>query len=103
MRLMNLMMHGIDEPYIDYKDTLSKSYTEESEFDFVMANPPFTGSIDKGDINENLQLATTKTELLFVENIYRLLKKGGTACVIVPQGVLFGSGAAFLSVSKSFL
>lgn len=93
--LMNLMMHGIDEPHIDYKDTLSKSYLEESEYDIVMANPPFTGSIDKGDINENLQMDTTKTELLFVKNIYRLLKKGGTACVIVPQGVLFGSGGAF--------
>ncbi|QQS05855.1 MAG: N-6 DNA methylase [Fibrobacterota bacterium] len=93
--LMNLMMHGIDEPHIDYKDTLSKSFVEESEYDIVMANPPFTGSIDKGDINESLTLGTTKTELLFVENIYRLLKKGGTACVIVPQGVLFGSGKAF--------
>jgi type I restriction enzyme M protein len=65
-----------------------------------MANPPFTGSIDKGDINEHLQLATTKTELLFVENIYRLLKKGGTACVIVPQGVLFGSGSAFKALRQ---
>lgn len=98
--LMNLMMHGIDEPHIDYKDTLSKSFTEESEYDIVMANPPFTGSIDKGDINEDLQLATTKTELLFVENIYRLLKKGGTACVIVPQGVLFGSGGAFKTLRQ---
>lgn len=98
--LMNLMMHGIDEPHIDYKDTLSKSYLEESEYDIVMANPPFTGSIDKGDINENLTLSTTKTELLFVENIYRLLKKGGTACVIVPQGVLFGSGGAFKTLRK---
>lgn len=98
--LMNLMMHGIDEPHIDYKDTLSKSYTEEAEYDIVMANPPFTGSIDKGDINEHLQLATTKTELLFVENIYRLLKKGGTACVIVPQGVLFGSGGAFRTLRQ---
>jgi type I restriction enzyme M protein len=98
--LMNLMMHGIDEPHIDYKDTLSKSYTEESEYDIVMANPPFTGSIDKGDINENLQLSTTKTELLFVENIYRLLKKGGTACVIVPQGVLFGSGGVFKTLRQ---
>ncbi len=98
--LMNLMMHGIDAPHIDYKDTLSKSYTQESEYDIVMANPPFTGSIDKGDINENLQLGTTKTELLFVENIYRLLKKGGTACVIVPQGVLFGSGGAFKSLRQ---
>jgi len=98
--LMNLMMHGIDEPHIDYKDTLSKSYTEESEYDIVMANPPFTGSIDKGDINENLQLSTTKTELLFVENIYRLLKIGGTACVIVPQGVLFGAGGAFKALRQ---
>ncbi len=98
--LMNLMMHGIDEPHIDYKDTLSKSYTEESKYDIVMANPPFTGSIDKGDINEALQLGTTKTELLFVENIYRLLKKGGTACVIVPQGVLFGSGGAFKALRQ---
>jgi type I restriction enzyme M protein len=98
--LMNLMMHGIDEPHIDYKDTLSKSYTEEGEYDVVLANPPFTGSIDKGDINENLQLGTTKTELLFVENIYRLLKKGGTACVIVPQGVLFGSSGAFKTLRQ---
>ncbi len=101
--LMNLMMHGIDEPNIDYKDTLSKGYNEEAEYDIVMANPPFTGSIDKGDINENLQLSTTKTELLFVENIYRLLKKGGTACVIVPQGVLFGSGKAFKQMRKTLL
>ncbi len=98
--LMNLMMHGIDEPRIDYQDTLSKGFTEEAEYDIVMANPPFTGSIDKGDINENLSLSTTKTELLFVENIYRLLKKGGTGCVIVPQGVLFGSGNAFKNLRR---
>lgn len=101
--LMNLMMHGINEPNIDYQDTLSKSYNEESAYDIVLANPPFTGSIDKGDINEALQLATTKTELLFVENIYRLLKKGGTACVIVPQGVLFGSGKAFRDLRQTLV
>lgn len=98
--LMNLMMHGINEPNIDYKDTLSKSYIEETEYNVILANPPFTGSIDKGDINENLTLATTKTELLFVENIYRLLKKGGTAGVVVPQGVLFGAGKAFVDLRK---
>lgn len=98
--LMNLMMHGVNEPNIDYKDTLSKSYLEETEYNIIMANPPFTGSIDKGDINENLTLATTKTELLFVENIYRLLKKGGTAGVVIPQGVLFGSGKAFVELRK---
>lgn len=101
--LMNLMMHGIDEPNIDYRDTLSKGYNQDAEYDIVMANPPFTGSIDKGDINENLSLATTKTELLFVENIYRLLKKGGTACVIVPQGVLFGSGKAFKQLRQTLV
>jgi type I restriction enzyme M protein len=101
--LMNLMMHGIDEPNIDYKDTLSKSFTEESAYNIIMANPPFTGSIDKEDINENLSLDTTKTELLFVENIYRLLKKGGTAGVIVPQGVLFGSGKAFKELRQKLV
>ncbi|WP_340122918.1 type I restriction-modification system subunit M [Methylobacter svalbardensis] len=98
--LMNLMMHGIDEPHIDYKDTLSKSFDEANHYDIIMANPPFTGSIDKGDINEDLNLGTTKTELLFIENIYRLLKKGGTAGVIIPQGVLFGSGKAFVEARK---
>jgi type I restriction enzyme M protein len=98
--LMNLMMHGIDQPHIDYKDTLSKSYNEDSQYDVVLANPPFTGNIDKGDINEGFSLPTTKTELLFVERIFRMLKMGGTAAVIVPQGVLFGSGKAFVEARK---
>ncbi|WXG56087.1 MAG: N-6 DNA methylase [Candidatus Sedimenticola sp. (ex Thyasira tokunagai)] len=98
--LMNLMMHGIDEPHIDYQDTLSKGFDEAGHYDIIMANPPFTGSIDKGDINENLSLKTTKTELLFIENIYRMLRKGGTAGVIIPQGVLFGSGKAFVVARK---
>lgn len=101
--LMNLMMHGIDEPKIDYKDTLSKSFTEKTEYNVVMANPPFTGSIDKGDINEELTVGTTKTELLFVEKIYQLLKKGGRAGVIIPQGVLFGSAKAFKDLRQLLL
>jgi len=98
--LMNLMMHGIDEPNIDYKDTLSKTYNEDSRFDIIMANPPFTGNIDKGDINEGLKLPTTKTELLFVERIFNMLKMGGTAAVIVPSGVIQNSGKAFEAVRK---
>ncbi len=98
--LMNLMMHGIDEPHIDYKDTLSKGFNEASQYHIVMANPPFTGSIDKGDINEDLSLSTTKTELLFLENIVRMLRKGGSAGVIIPQGVLFGSGKAFVAARQ---
>jgi type I restriction enzyme M protein len=101
--LMNLMMHGIDNPHIDYKDTLSKTYNEDAQYDIVMANPPFTGSIDKGDINENLKLQTTKTELLFVERIYTMLKMGGVAAIIVPQGVLFGAGKAFTQLRKKIV
>lgn len=74
--LMNLMMHGITHPNIEQKDTLSKKYDEESVHDVIMANPPFKGSIDKGDINETLSLATTKTELLFVNRIINSLRIG---------------------------
>lgn len=98
--LMNLMMHGINSPQIDYKDTLSKSYHESNEYDIVLANPPFTGNIDKGDINEELQLKTTKTELLFIERIFNILKVGGTAGIVVPQGVLYGASDAFKKARK---
>ena len=101
--LMNLMMHGIDEPMIDYKDTLSKSFNEDNQFDIVMTNPPFTGNIDKGDINEGLKLPTTKTELLFVERIFNMLKMGGTAAVIVPSGVIQNSGKAFEALRKMLM
>ena len=101
--LMNLMMHGIDNPQIDYKDTLSKTYNEDSQFDIIMANPPFTGNIDKGDINEGLKLPTTKTELLFVERIFNMLKMGGTAAVIVPSGVIQNSGKAFEALRKMII
>jgi type I restriction enzyme M protein len=101
--LMNLMMHGIDNPQMDYKDTLSKSFNENGLYDIVMANPPFTGNIDKGDINESLKLPTTKTELLFVERIYHMLKMGGTAAVIVPSGVIQNSGKAFETLRKMLI
>lgn len=98
--LMNLMMHGIDSPQIDYKDTLSKSYHETGDYDIVLANPPFTGNVDKGDINDELSLKTTKTELLFIERIFNMLKLGGTAGIVIPQGVLFSSGKAFKDARK---
>jgi len=98
--LMNLMMHGITQPKIDYKDTLSKNYNEDNAYDIVMANPPFTGNIDKGDLNETFTVSTTKSELLFVERIYKMLRIGGTAGVVIPQGVLFGSGTAFKAIRK---
>ena len=101
--LMNLMLHGIDHPNIDYKDTLSKKYDEKNRFDVVMANPPFKGSIDKSDINEELALQTTKTELLFVNRIINMLRLGGRAGVIVPDGVLFGSSNAHKNLRKMLI
>jgi type I restriction enzyme M protein len=98
--LMNLLLHGIDRPNLGYMDTLSKRYEEQERYDVVLANPPFKGSIDKGDINEDLRLKTTKTELLFVNRIINLLRVGGRAGVIVPDGVLFGSSNAHKDLRK---
>ncbi len=92
--LMNLMMHGIDQPNIDYKDTLSKSYNEEASYDIVLANPPFTGKLDKGDINPDLRIDSGSTELLFLVRISKMLRAGGKAAIIIPEGVLFGSSGA---------
>jgi type I restriction enzyme M protein len=101
--LMNLMMHGISVPNIEQKDTLSKKYNEDSHYEVIMANPPFKGSIDKGDINESLSLNTTKTELLFINRIINSLKIGGRAGMIVPDGVLFGSSNAHKQARKMLL
>jgi len=98
--LMNLLLHGIERPNLGYMDTLSKRYTERERYDVVLANPPFKGSIDKGDINEDLRLKTTKTELLFVNRIMNLLRVGGRGGVIVPDGVLFGSSNAHKDLRK---
>jgi type I restriction enzyme M protein len=101
--LMNLMMHGIDNPNIEYTDTLSKKFNhaEIGSYDTILANPPFTGNLNKGEIDsETLNLSTTKTELLFIERIYTMLRKGGTAGIIIPQGVLFGTAKAFIAARK---
>lgn len=101
--LMNLMMHGISTPNIEQRDTLSKKYGENNFYDCIMANPPFKGSIDKGDINESLSLNTTKTELLFINRIINSLKIGGRGGMIVPDGVLFGSSNAHKQARKMLL
>ena len=101
--LMNLIMHGISVPNIEQKDTLSKKFNEDSHYDVIMANPPFKGSIDKGDINESFSLNTTKTELLFINRIINSLKIGGRAGMIVPDGVLFGSSNAHRDARKMLL
>jgi type I restriction enzyme M protein len=105
---MNLMLHGVDNPDIHYQDTLSNSFPEKfgkqatGGFDVILANPPFKGSLDEGDVHPSLTQAvkTKKTELLFVALILRMLKKGGRSATIVPDGVLFGSSKAHAALRR---
>jgi type I restriction enzyme M protein len=105
---MNLMLHGVDNPDIHYQDTLSNSFPEKfaeqatAGFDVILANPPFKGSLDEGDVHPTLTQAvkTKKTELLFVVLILRMLKKGGRSATIVPDGVLFGSSKAHTALRR---
>jgi type I restriction enzyme M protein len=101
--LMNLILHGIERPNIKYADTISKKFEQKPIYDVIFANPPFAGSIDKSDISDSFKLDTTKTELLFVELFYNLLRVGGKASVIVPNGVLFGSSNAHIQTRKLLL
>ncbi len=101
--LMNMILHGIENPNIRYADSLSKNFDHSPKYEIVLANPPFTGSIDKSDISDNFKISTTKTELLYVELFYNLLHNGGKAAVIVPNGVLFGSSNAHKKVRELLL
>jgi len=101
--LMNMILHGIERPNIRYADTLSKKFEQKPIYDIVFANPPFAGSIDETDINDEFREDTTKTELLFIELFKNLLRTGGKASVIVPNGVLFGSSNAHIQARKMLL
>jgi len=101
--LMNMILHGIERPNIRYADTLSRKFEQKVQYDIVFANPPFAGAIDKSDINDAFKLDTKKTELLFLELFYNLLRIGGRAAVIVPNGVLFGHSNAHRQIRKILL
>ncbi len=91
--LMNLMLHGIKIPQIENTDTLSKIYDKlepDGEYSVIMANPPFTGRIDKGGMSDKLKIDGTQSELLFLIRITKMLRSGGKAAVIIPEGVLYG-------------
>jgi len=109
---MNMIQHGMVEPQVNYADALGSRFNSEllvnggtiGDFDVILANPPFTGNIDKTDIGESLKaLDTNKTELLFVELILQLLRIGGRAAVIVPEGLLFGSTNAHKILRKKLV
>lgn len=103
---MNMMSHGHQNPNIDYQDSLSEDASGLKEFcTCVIANPPFKGSLNKDTIAKNLasEVSTTKTELLFLALMIRILKTGGRACVIVPDGVLFGTSNAHTTIRKKLI
>jgi type I restriction enzyme M protein len=94
---MNMLLHGVENPDIRYRDSLAQDHAgEEEKYTLVLANPPFAGSLDYENCAKDLQqiVKTKKTELLFLALFLRLLKPGGRAAVIVPDGVLFGSSKA---------
>ncbi|MDP7704929.1 class I SAM-dependent DNA methyltransferase [Mycobacterium sp. TY815] len=103
---MNMLMHGIESPDIRYRDSLSEGATEDAEkYTLILANPPFAGSLDYESTSKDLQrvVKTKKTELLFVALFLKLLKPGGRAAVIVPDGVLFGSSKAHKELRRTLV
>ncbi len=108
---MNMLLHGIEEPSITYMDTLGNRFEERAtqlatnHFDLILANPPFKGSLDAEGVAASLKrkVTTKKTELLFLMLMERMLKTGGRAAVIVPDGVLFGSSNAHKKVRRTLI
>lgn len=102
---MNLMLHSISNPEINYKDSVSKQNQITERYTMCLANPPFKGTVDAESINDNLKAVanTKKTELLFLALFLRILKKGGQCACIVPDGVLFGSSTAHKSIRKELV
>ena len=102
---MNMMTHGIDNPFIEYRDSLSDQNTDKDKYTLVLANPPFKGSLDAESVSGDLLKVckTKKTELLFLTLFLRILKIGGRCACIVPDGVLFGSSKAHKSIRKEIV
>lgn len=102
---MNMLLHGVDNPIIEYRDSLSEQNTDKDKYTLVLANPPFKGSLDYEAVSADLLkiTKTKKTELLFLALILRILKNGGRSATIVPDGVLFGSSNAHKDIRKEIV
>lgn len=102
---MNMMLHGVDNPNIEYKDSLSEVNKDEDKYTLILANPPFKGSLDYESVSADLLkiTKTKKTELLFLALFLRILKTGGRAASIVPDGVLFGSTGGHKSIRQDIV
>lgn len=102
---MNMMTHGVENPCISYKDSLSDQNTDNGKYSIILANPPFKGSLDADTVSTDLLKVckTKKTELLFLALFLRMLKVGGRCACIVPDGVLFGSSTAHKAIRKEII
>lgn len=102
---MNMMTHGIDNPVIEYRDSLSDQNSDKEKYSLVLANPPFKGSLDAESVSGDLLKVckTKKTELLFLALFLRIMKIGGRCACIVPDGVLFGSSKAHKDIRKEIV
>lgn len=102
---MNMMTHGIENPFIEYRDSLSEQNADKEKYTLILANPPFKGSLDYDTVSPDLLKVckTKKTELLFLALFLRMLKVGGRCACIVPDGVLFGASKAHKSIRKEIV
>lgn len=102
---MNLLLHDISSPNLAWRDSLSEQNDDQSCYTLIMANPPFAGSLDKGNVNKNIlaYANTSKTELLFLAQFVRSLEIGGRCASIVPDGVLFGTSKAHIAIRKEIV
>lgn len=103
--VMNMMTHGVDNPFIEYRDSLSDQNPDSEKYSLILANPPFKGSLDYDTVSADLLkiCKTKKTELLFLALFERMLKIGGRCACIVPDGVLFGSSKAHKDIRKEIV
>ena len=102
---MNMMTHGVDNPFIEYRDSLSDQNPDREKYSLILANPPFKGSLDYDTVSTDLLKVckTKKTELLFLALFVQMLKIGGRCACIVPDGVLFGSSTAHKAIRKELV
>ena len=102
---MNMMTHGVESPFIEYRDSLSDQNQDKDKYTLILANPPFKGSLDADTVSADLLKVckTKKTELLFLAAFIRMLKVGGRCACIVPDGVLFGSSTAHKAIRKALV
>ena len=102
---MNMMTHGVESPFIEYRDSLSDQNLDTDKYSIILANPPFKGTLDADSVSADLLKVTKtkKTELLFLALFIRMLKVGGRCACIVPDGVLFGSSNAHKQIRTALV